>query len=177
MARSRYKIIEKEEPHFLTCTVVEWFNLFDNELMTNILLDSLSFLLKEKRIKLYAYVIMKNHLHLIASAKNLSKEIGNFKSYTARKIIDLLKARNDKHWLSKLRYAKLFHKKQSTYQVWQEGSHPEAIHGPGMMRQKIEYIHYNPVRAGYVDNPVDWKYSSASNYELGYGILDVTTEW
>jgi len=177
MARSRYKIIEKEEPHFLTCTVVNWIPLFADVDILNILLQSLTFLQKQKRLTVYAYVIMKDHLHLIASAENLSKEIGNFKSFTARKIVDLLTERNDKRWLSKLRLAKLLHKRQSTYQVWQEGSHPEVIQGSKMMRQKIEYIHLNPVRAGYVEDAIDWKYSSVSNYELGYGILDVTTEW
>ena len=177
MARSRYKIIEKGGPHFLTCTVVDWIPLFADDAIINILLESLTFLQKQERLIIYAYVIMKDHLHLIASAENLSKEIGNYKSFTARKIIDLLKVRNDKHWLSKLRFAKLPHKKQSTYQVWQEGSHPEAIQSSKMMRQKINYIHLNPVRAGYVEDALDWKYSSVSNYELGYGVLEVTTEW
>ena len=177
MARSRYKIIEKKEPHFLTCTIVDWIPLFTDISIINILLESMTFLQKQKRLILYSYVIMKDHLHLIASAINLSKEIGNYKSFTARKIVDMLKESGDKYLLSKLRSAKLSHKKKSTYQVWQEGSHPEAIQGPEMMRQKIEYIHYNPVRAKYVENPVDWKYSSSSNYELGYGVLEVTTEW
>jgi len=46
-----------------------------------------------------------------------------------------------------------------------------------MMVQKIEYIHNNPVRRGYVDEPQHWRYSSASNYAGTGGLIEVTTEW
>lgn len=177
MARSRYKFAEDNQPHFLTCTVVGWFPLFKDEFLRQILIDSLTHLQKEKRLTIYAYVIMPDHVHLIASSNNLSKEIGDFKSFTARAIIDLLTKRQSKDILAQLRHYKLRHKKKSTYQVWQEGSHPQVIQGQKMMRQKIDYIHYNPVEAGYVDDPLDWKYSSARNYEGLAGVLEVNTNW
>jgi len=46
-----------------------------------------------------------------------------------------------------------------------------------MMRQKIDYIHLNPVRRGYVDEPVHWRYSSARNYETECGLIDVAVDW
>ena len=52
------------------------------------------------------------------------------------------------------------HKSGSTYQVWEEGSHPQFIESEAVMRQKMEYIHYNPVARGYVDRPEHWRYSS-----------------
>ena len=55
-------------------------------------------------------------------------------------------------------------KTDRTYQLWQEGYHPQLIQSEKMLRQKIEYIHYNPVRRGYVDEPENWVYSSARNY-------------
>jgi REP element-mobilizing transposase RayT len=60
------------------------------------------------------------------------------------------------------------------YQFWQEGSHPEQILGAEMMVQKIDYTHYNPVKRGYVDEPIHWRYSSARNYAGMPGLLDVT---
>ena len=92
MGRSRYKIYENQLPYFLTCTVVNWLPAFINPSIAQIILESLCFLQKEQRLTLYAYVIMENHLHLIAAADDLEKEIAHFKSYTAREIIDLLKA-------------------------------------------------------------------------------------
>lgn len=63
------------------------------------------------------------------------------------------------------------------YQVWQEGSHPEEITTDEMMQQKVEYIHNNPVRRGYVEEPSHWRYSSARNYEGKDGLLSVEMEW
>ena len=60
-------------------------------------------------------------------------------------------------------YKKQF-KTKSTYQVWQEASHPQLIIDEEMLVQKIEYIHYNPVKRGLVDLPEHWRYSSARNY-------------
>ncbi len=177
MSRSRYKFIEKDQPHFLTCTVVNWINVFGNPEAAHIILDSLRFLQSEERIKLFAYVIMEHHIHLVAQAENLEKEIMNFKSFTARKIIDYYIERNHKKFLKQLSYYKKHHKTDRDHQFWQEGSHPEYIQNVEMMTQKIEYIHNNPVRSGYIDEQIHWRYSSARNYNDQEGLIDVTTEW
>ncbi len=177
MARSRYKIFEESHPHFLTSTVVNWLPIFGSPPITQIVLDSLQFPQKHERLTVYAYVILENHLHLIASADNLSKEIANFRSYTARQIIDFYQAKNVQYILKQLNYHKLRHKTDRDYQLWQEGTHPQLIQGEVMMRQKIEYIHYNPVKRGYVDEPTHWRYSSARNYAGQKGLLEVQTEW
>ena len=105
MARSRYKIIEPNQPHFLTCTILDWIPLFMNPEIVEIILSSLHFLQQQSRLTLYAYVIMENHIHLIASSDDLGKEVGDFKSYTAREIIEYLKARGSNHLLEKFRRA------------------------------------------------------------------------
>jgi len=177
MPRSRYRIYENRQPHFLTCTVVNWLPVFGSPSIAQIVLDSFRFLQEQDRIQIYAYVIMETHLHLIASSDHLPKEIGNFKSFTARKIIDFLKEKNAQRVLRQLAYHKLRHKRDRTYQFWQEGSHPELIQGEDMMRQKAEYIHYNPVQKGYVEDPTHWRYSSARDYAGQPGLLDVTLVW
>ena len=83
MGRSRYKIIERA-PHFVTCTTVSWLALFSSKATAGILFDSMKFLQGIGRINIYAYVVLENHLHMILSSQYLSKEIGIFKSYTAR---------------------------------------------------------------------------------------------
>ena len=87
--------------------------------------------------------------------------MANFKSYTARKIIDFLKERTEKFLLKQLNAFKLSHKTDRPYQLWQEGSHPKLIQNEEMMRQKLAYMHFNPVERGYVDDPIHWRYSSA----------------
>jgi REP element-mobilizing transposase RayT len=132
---------------------------------------------KRNRMTVYAYVFMKTHLHLVAASENLSQEIANLKSFTARRIIDTLKEKNEYTLLEQLARAKALHKKDRQYQVWQEGSHPQLIQDEAMMRQKIEYIHQNPVKGGLVSDPIQWKYSSAANYEGLPGLLDVELNW
>lgn len=172
MGRSRYHVLGNQ-PHFLTCTVVNWIPLFSKVELAQIVLDSLSFLQRQQRLALYGYVLMENHLHLIASAVNLSKEIGNFKSFTARSIIDLVKQKQGQYILEQLKLHKLKHKTDQEYQVWQEGFHPQAILSEEMLRQKLDYIHNNPVRRGYVDDPGYWRYSSYRNYMGQQGLLVV----
>jgi len=177
MSRDKYRFGEENQPHFLTCTVVAWLAVFTRPETVQFVLDSWRFLQNAGRIKLFGFVILENHLHLIASAKDLSKEIGDFKSFTARQIIDYLEQCGARTLLQELEYYKLRHKKDSRYQLWQEGSHPKAIDSDEMMVQKLDYTHNNPVRRGYVDEAVHWRYSSARNYEGLPGLIPVTTDW
>jgi putative transposase len=177
MGRSRYKFGEAEYPHFLTCTVVGWLPAFTRPEVVQILLDSWQFLQDQNRIALLGYVVLENHIHFIASAEDLSKEVGDFKSYTARKIIDHLGERHEQTLLESLEYHKVPHKTDRQFQLWQEGSHPKMIETEAMLRQKLTYIHENPVRRGYVDDPEHWRYSSARNYAKLKSLVSVTTDW
>ena len=177
MSRSRYRIWENDQPHFLTCTVVAWLAVFNRPETVQIILDSWRFLHEKKRLVLYGYVILENHLHLIASAPELPDVLQRFKSFTAHRIIELLTKRGAQVLLRQLRALKLPHKSESEHQVWQEGSHPQQIQNDEMMWQKIEYIHLNPVKRGYVDDPLHWRWSSARNYARQPGLIDIVTDW
>jgi REP element-mobilizing transposase RayT len=143
----------------------------------DILLGSLRFLQKEKQVMIFGYVIMENHLHLIAKSHDLSAHLQQFKSYTATQILDLLKRRCATRLLDQFRFHKKRHKKESTHQFWEDGNHPQQIDTDKMMLQKLEYSHNNPVRRGYVDDPICWRYSSARNYAGQPGLIDIVTEW
>ena len=92
-------------------------------------------------------------------------------------LIQFLIEKNVKTILDQLAFYKKAHKSDRAYQFWQEGVHPECIHGAEMMCQKVEYIHNNPVVRGYVDRPEHWRYSSARSYLGMQGLLEVCTEW
>ena len=126
---------------------------------------------------LLGYVILENHLHFIAAADDLSKEVGDFKSFTAKQLIALLKRTGAETLLEQLEYYKLRHKVDLDYQLWQEGSQPKEITSDEMMWQKLEYMHNNPLKRGYVDEPVHWRYSSARNYARQPGLIEVCTDW
>ncbi len=177
MTRTRYRIHENEFPYFMTCTIVGWLAVFTRPEAVQIVFDSWKFLNREKDFRLYGYVILENHLHLIASAPKLSQAMKSFKMYTARQIIDLLEDHRANVLLEQLRALKLRHKTESEYQVWEEGSKPKQIQSDDMMLQKLEYIHHNPVKRGYLDDPVHWRYSSARNYAGMPGLVKVITDW
>ena len=75
MGRTRYRFGEQSLPHFLTCTVVGWLPVFTRPDTVQILLDSWQFLQEHNRLVLLGYVVLENHIHFIASADNLAKEV------------------------------------------------------------------------------------------------------
>jgi hypothetical protein len=176
MGRGRYRMHDPSAPYFLTCTALAWLPLFARPEQAAILLDSLTYLQDRGRLTLYGYVILENHCHLLAAALDLGKTMASFKSFTAGEIIKRLTERQSPV-LELLAFHKARHKIDRPHQVWQEGSHPAQIQGEAMMRQKLEYIHNNPVARGYVDDPLHWRYSSARNYAGQAGLIEVMTRW
>jgi len=177
MTRTRYRMFEDEYPYFMTDTVVAWLPVFAYPDYVQIVIDSWRFLQRHRGVRIFGYVVLENHLHWIAVGGDLSKQVGHFKSYTARRIIDELADQGFVTMLEELRYFKLRHKIDQEYQLWQEGSHPQQIQTESMLTQKLEYVHANPVRRGYVDDPVHWRYSSARNYAGLEGLIDVERDW
>lgn len=173
MGRSRYKVYEPTHPHFITCTILHWIPIFTNQESVQIVLDSLKYLQTNHNLKLFAYVILENHLHLVASSDDMTKDIARFKSYTAREIINLLKTKNVTTILEQLEFYKKAHKVDREFQLWQEGMQPKLIQSEKMMLEKIEYIHNNPIKRGYVDEASHWRYSSARDYEGIDGLLEI----
>jgi putative transposase len=171
--RTRYKIIETDKIYFITATIVEWLPVFTRKPYFEVLIDSFNYSRTNKGLKIFAYVIMDNHFHLICQADDLGKIIKEIKSHTAREIIKLAEQNNKTWLLNQLSFYKLKHKIDSIHQVWQEGSHPKQMSSEAMLRQKMDYLHHNPVRAGLADKPEDWPYSSARNWAGLPGILEI----
>jgi len=176
MGRSRYKFTQNDLPHFVTCTVINWIPVFTRPETVGILIRSLEYL-RSEGLKVYAYVILENHLHMVVQSGNISRDMARFKSHTAHELVQYLADNKIKTILDQLKFYKKNHKNDRYYQFWQEGVHPEWIQNDEMMRQKIEYIHYNPVKRGYVDKPEHWCYSSARCYLGLEGLFEVTTQW
>jgi REP element-mobilizing transposase RayT len=122
MTRSRYRIYETHYPYFVTCTIVGWLPVFTRPQTRDIIYDCWNWFAARDRLQIYAYVILENHLHAIVSGERLSKDLGIFKSYTARQILDHLKQQRATRLLEQLRWEKAAHKVDRQYQVWQEGS-------------------------------------------------------
>ncbi len=178
MTRTRYKILPGDiNPYLITATTVDWLPLFSNPEIAGIIFESLKFLQTQSRLMIYAYVLMENHFHMVASADQLDKQVANFKSFTARKCLDYYLAVQSGFILEKLELIPDSNRHDRQYHFWQEGVGPKRISDREMMEQKVNYIHFNPVRRGYVELPEHWRYSSARNYAGMEGLLDVNMEW
>ena len=177
----RYKILNQNGLNFVTFTLVDWVDLFTRPVYCEIILNSLRFCQKEKGLNVCAYVIMSSHLHLLLQTDNtdgLSPIVQSFKSYTAKQILEYLKdfskPESRRDWLlNRFAFNARKQNTHSDYQVWQRGNHPIILYSPKVTRIKLAYIHNNPVNAGIVDQPEHYRYSSASNYINGSGLLNV----
>jgi REP element-mobilizing transposase RayT len=176
MGRSRYQVIDKRLPHFVTCTVLHWIPVFTRQETVEIVLDSLRFLQSEGLI-VFGYVILENHIHMVVQSDDLARDMAGFKQFTAKQCLALLQQKQVKTLLDQFAFYKKAHKSERNFQFWQEGYHPEWVQNDAMMRQKLEYIHQNPVKRGYVDLAEHWRYSSARNYAGQPSLLDVVRDW
>ncbi len=141
--------------YFLTPTIYNWYYIFDRHNRWQILADSLKYCQKHKSLDIFAYVFMLNHLHLIVRSENVSGFICDFKKYTSKQFKKNL-AEHEPNVL------KMFCDEQHGYHFWKEDNKPKQITSDAFFLQKLEYIHNNPVRKGYVERPEYWKWSSAN---------------
>lgn len=176
-----YTIINQRNLHFLTFTVVGWIDVFSRKELRDIILDSFRYCQKEKGLIIYAYVIMTNHIHVIVRSEevDLSDVIRDFKKFTGKSIIKAIEDKNTKEsrreWLLRLfAYHAKYNTNNRKYQFWVQHNRPIELSSNAWIRQKLDYIHLNPVKAGIVAQPEHYLYSSASNYKDGTGLLDVT---
>jgi putative transposase len=156
-------------PQFFTATNLEWKKLLKPDKYKTIITDSLRFLVQDKRIILYAFVIMDNHLHLIwhiqpgISADAVQRDFLKFTAQQIKK--DLLKNHRDVLALFKV------DAKDRQYQFWERNPLSIELRTDKVFQQKFDYLHNNPVKAGLCRLPEEYHYSSASFYELN------VTEW
>lgn len=179
---TKYKFTDHQATYFVTSTVVGWIDIFTRDVYRNILLDSFRFCQKNQGLEINAWVLMTNHFHMICSFidnQDPGIVLKNIKSYTAIKLIDAIirnKQESRKAWLLKLFEEHGASKKSNyRYQFWIHESHPVLISDAFMLRQRMDYLHENPVKAGYVNQPEHWLYSSAIDYYTtnGKGLLDL----
>ena len=171
MPRSYRVFPDQHYAYFVTCTVVDKLPLFTRNPYRRIVLDSLAHIRSHKKTQLNAFVVMSTHLHAVLwpeEGVNLSDVLRDFKRYTSRAISRGASRLGHHSFIRAFVDARRSGRAQSTsqHQVWQEGSHAEAIYSDDFARQKMEYIHNNPVRANLVGRPEEWSYSSARMYLL-----------
>ena len=169
---SKYKLNDHGTPHFITFAVVEWVDALSRPGYKEVIIESLLYCQQAKGLILYSYVIMNNHVHLIAAAEEGSNLPGILTSKVLLNAItsNVRESRRDwMMWIS--RSAGKRNSNNKNYQFWQQDNRPIQLSTNEMMDQRLEYVHNNPVKEGIV-------YSSAINYADGKGMLEIEfLEW
>ena len=168
---TRFKVHCSAYPHFITSTTTYWLPIFSKDAYFDILVQSFRYCIENKGLVLHDYVFMPNHFHVICSmaAGDLADVIRDIKGFTSKQIAVLLKSDGRSKWLYALEWAG---GDETDVKVWQDGFHPELIHSLAFYEQKRRYVYENPVRAGYVEDMLDWRYSSARYwYTEGESVL------
>lgn len=153
--------------YFVTLTVEGWVDIFTRDIYRDEIIANLQYCQKNEGLLIYEYVLMTNHLHMIAAREydTLGELLGRFKSFTAKKILNLIKTNPEesrKEWLLNLfeHFARK-NKQYSDYHFWHYTTHPTELWSNDVIEEKAEYIHCNPVKAGFVKEPHHFLYSSA----------------
>ena len=175
----KYKIRDQGAIYFVTFATVYWIDVFTRLLYKEIVVDSLNYCIENKGLKVYAWVIMSNHVHLIIGSDDEKIEhiLRDLKKFTSKAIIEAISDNHQesgKEWmLWMFERAGKKNPNNIKYQFWQQNNQPIVLNDKYTFEQKLNYIHNNPVRSGFVDNPVAYPYSSAIDYSGLKGYVKV----
>ena len=167
---SNYRFDNPDGIYFVTFAVVDWVDVFTRSLYVDILLESICYCQENKGLEVFAWCIMSNHVHLIIRRKevhSLSDILRDLKKYTSKRIIEAIKTQTEsrREWmLHRFSWAGKQNSNNTSYQFWQQDNQPEELFSKEFTKQKLDYIHQNPVKAGLVDEAQYYNYSSAKDY-------------
>ena len=178
MSGDSYHIKDQHACYFITMTVVYWVDVFSRKDYKDILVESLDHCIKNKGLNLFSWVIMSNHVHIVAQVTSdlgMSGFLRDFKKFTSKRIVEAIKEipESRRDWLlDKFAFEALRSRRAPYYKLWRDDNHAINLTNIDMMN-KINYIHNNPVKAGIVAFPDHYLYSSAIDYAGGKGMLPV----
>ena len=164
-----YQINDQEGLYYLTFQVVDWIDIFTRQVYRGLFVESLKYAIDNKELDVFAFVIMSNHIRLIiqSSKGQLSATVRDIKKFTSKRIIETVQniPESRKDWILNLfGFHARQHSRNNVYQVWTHENHAIYLYGPKFIKEKVDYLHNNPVRAGLVEKPEDYLYSSARWY-------------
>jgi putative transposase len=175
------RIREDGKVYYITTNIQRRLRIFTSPSFIIPILDSLNFYRHQHKCKIFGYVIMPDHLHLLiyptGESSTVSDFTRDFKRFTSGRISRQAELENKSDWM-KTFLESGEQSQRGEKQVWQESFWEQMIYTEKFMRQKLNYIHMNPVRAEIVNDPTDYPYSSCRNYELDDTMLiEIDKDW
>jgi putative transposase len=145
-----------------------------------LLIGNIKFYQEKYKFAILGYVIMPSHFHWIISTVKeygtISVIMREIKKYSAWDIMDFFETQGRIDYLEIFEIAGKRGRKQKR-KFWNDRFDDVVINSKDFFFQKLNYIHNNPVKADLVENPEDYKYSSARNYKFGdHSVIYVETD-
>jgi putative transposase len=166
--------------YYITTVVYDRLPIFTCPSFITPLYDSLNYYRHKQEFKLLGYVIMPDHIHLILwpfGQATVSEIMRDYKKFTSRRIIRQAEVEQMGAWTAAFEQAGQ-QTGRSRNKVWQDSYWDVNIYTERFLRQKLNYVHRNPVRAGLVEMPEEYVYSSYRNYVNGEDwLIEVDREW
>jgi REP element-mobilizing transposase RayT len=158
-------IISRDDPTlYITAVAKDRLQVFRTDKLKTIICNALDEARNSGGFSIYAYVIMPDHLHIISdSHRKPSETLRYINGIISRRVIDHLKLHGHNSSLQKLRHEDK--ERGYRYSLWDHHSNLFSIYSEDMLRQKVNYIHQNPVRAGLVTKAVDYRWSSVRSWK------------
>ena len=175
----KYKFRDQGKAYFVSFATVYWVDVFTRRLYKDILVDSINYCINEKGLIVFGWCIMTNHVHMIIAAdgEDLHNIMRDLKSFSAKQILKAIEENQQesrREWLISM--FKLAGKKNSNnvnFQFWQQHNQPIVLDNFVIFEQKLNYIHNNPVGAGFVEFSEQYLYSSARDYSEEKGLVAI----
>ncbi len=175
----KYKFRENEKLYFVSFAVVYWIDVFIRRTYKEILLESWNYCIQHKDLDIYAWVIMTSHVHLIIGSRgnkleNIMRDMKSHTSTQLKKAITENMQESRREWmLWMMQRAGTKNGNNNSFQFWQQHNQPIVLDTNELLDQKLDYIHNNPVEAGFVELPHEYLYSSAKDYAGQKGLINI----
>lgn len=155
-----FRISRTTPAYYFTSVTHNRLPIFRTDKLKEVVCNAFAEAWERHGILILAYVIMPDHVHLLVfSKRKLEDTLRLINGISARRVIQYLKENHFESSLFKLRHEG--RERNYKHSVWQHHSDSLEIFGEDTFKQKVDYIHLNPVRAGLAARPEDYKFSSA----------------
>ena len=176
----KYKFHDNDKLYFISFATVHWIDVFIREEYYQIIIDSWKHCQENKGLEIYGWCIMPSHEHMIIGSKKNKLEdiVRDMKKHTSLELKEAIKnniQESRKEWIIwMMERAGKKNGNNSNWQFWQQHNKPLEIKDQEMFDKTLDYIHQNPVVAGFVTRPEDWKYSSARDFCGMRGLVELS---
>lgn len=165
---------------YITSVIYSRLNIFVQPSFIIPIIDSLNYYRYQYSCKLIGFVIMPDHIHLLIFPqveRAITDFMRDFKRFTSGRITRQARVDGRKEWLEKFEQAGS-ETERAEYKVWQDSFWEQSIYTEAFLKQKLDYIHSNPVRAGIVKSADQYPYSSFRNYHLNDNqLIEIDSHW